>query len=307
MRAGTYYYEVVDCASAGARAWTLSTNGWSFHPNPTGEHNARYREVTPALGVPIPITNRLDAPLWEPYDLTLKTKFFTQSGQSASTLRTDVQNFLLPGVQYLQGYTDEAAGWDERHPRWGYLRIEYWNGSGWSGYYVYADYLGASTVSVPMTGGHVMDVSLHFRVTDPIMYGGTVTDTINVTSCGPTTETIAAVGSRRGIRMCIYVRNNSNHDPSLVVITNDRGDSANFNGQLTVADEYWKLDCYEGRLYRGTSYVTEVDVTGTQFSGDFLSSDVSTDTFTASCDDATSGNGASTNFQVHVYSRYPKY
>lgn len=301
-----YDYEVVDCSALSVRGVGLSDRAFYVNPNPLLTYPARRREVTPAFGAPIPIHHALDSAMFEPYDLEMTTQIFKQTGQDANDLRGGAWDWASPLLMSLQGFNDEAVSYNERHFKHNQLVFQWWNTGSWYYLYLYADFVGMRTVSVPHTGGDVVDLTLQFRVVDPIFYDNPATTTINVLNCGPTTGSVGAFAFRRRTRMCIYVRNNSNHDPSLVVITNDRGDSANFGGQLTILDEYWKLDCMEGRLYRGTSYVTETDVTGTQFSGDFLSADILADTFSATCDSATSGNGAATDFQVEIVYRNPK-
>lgn len=304
-----YYYEAVNCVTEGAQVAYLSVKGFYPVSHQYAPMPLRYREVMPALGSqPVQINLATDVPAFEPYDLEMKATLFR------GTATTDAFRELIhleqqKWGQIAQGYVDENVSWDERHLKHNHIR---WDISGstaggsFSQYWQYANFLGSEIKAVPMTGGAIVNCSLFFRVTDPTWYGGMVTDTINVVDCGDTTEAIASQYYRRGHRICVYVRNNTPYDrPSLVVLTNQRGDTANFNGQLTSNDEYWKMDCIEGRVYRGTSYVTEVDVTGTQFSGDFLSFDVNGDLITASCDDATSGDGATTSFQVSIYSRRP--
>jgi hypothetical protein len=280
-------YQCEDSTDIGAQLLNLSQYGFRFDNVPHMLYNYAERRV-PDGALPHPLN---PSKFNEPYDLNLITTWFGTTNQEE--LREQIMTDFFKYIHQAQSGVLDDSGTD--YPKYRYLRIGFWNGSAMIYYRLYVSIKGVLFTPMQRQRLEVFDpVVLQCRVVDPMFYDfGEISKTITVAaSSGSLVETTGA--QRRVLRTSFVVQKTAGDNPQNVVISNDKGETANFNGTLTAGNEYWKLDCVEGRLYRGTSYATETDVTGAQFSGDFPGIDFTgNDTITVSA-------AGSLAFEVYV-------
>jgi hypothetical protein len=259
----------------------------------------RYIEAMPAGGNVA--TQAADLGLMQPYDIVLKTPMYSVDSQDG--FRADYQNLLRQLHQAQSGLYDDTT---TRYGKWNYLYIRLWNGSSLTSYRLYVqildyhvDYLWGSQLSVAPR------VALRLRVVDPIWYWSTMAYKTFTTSGDPPTGSSAAYDSpsQRRVERIVFqiIKNTAGATNNVInpVLTNDRTESCQVAGTLSTTNDYWLIDCTEGRCYETSNYTSPTDVTGSKFSGDFLGHDWSgTDTIDVSGD--TSG-GTNCVFQVKYW------
>ena len=112
--------------------------------------------------------------------------------------------------------------------------------------------------------------TIRFRATDPHVYEDTVLSKTGAVVNGALVAAASTQGEFDTNRHIIKLTKDGADNPSNVTVTMADGEVANFDGTLTVASEYWKMDAFHGRLRRGTAFANETNVTVAQFSGDFV-------------------------------------
>ena len=270
-----YRYKVTDSVATGLNSLDLGTRG--FRPTAwTDMHFKGGFTESPESDVAYPTgTGKLKS-----YPLQLKSQFWAEG--TPDQFRDEIQDDLLENLRdAVSGDVDDTT---TTYPDHQYLLFELWNGSTWSGYRLYCRLLGVSVTPVPKTQMQVASpVTLHFQVLDPVWYDNDIiTKTINVTASAGTAVFTTNARSRVK-RLIITVTKNGADHPTNVVVSNTASETANFNGTITTASNYWKLDCMAGKLWKGASYPETLQMD--EFSGDFLGLDrYASETITVSSD-----------------------
>ncbi len=285
-----FYYMNQDSTSVAAESLDLSPFGQSMSSLLSFPLSYSERKLPQGLVLPTGDSSP------EPYDIDLVGPIWGDDQDDARS----VVNVLAKAL--LRGQTGDNNDASTIFPKWQYLDIELWNGSSLSKYRLYAQYRGLTATPVRKTRLFHYDVTLRFRVIDPMLYNFTpITRTITVVnSVG--TDTHSTSAASRVKRVVIKVTKDSEpaaDDPKDVVISNDRGQTATLTGEITTLNDYWKIDCWEGKVYKGGSFSTEV-LKMDEFSGDFLSLDWAT----SETIDVTAPDG-NRDFKVEVFYLVP--
>lgn len=196
-------------------------------------------------------------------DIVLTSQFF--EGDSDSLYQDNVKPMI---AQLLKG---SDAG---QKNVFKYLEVGLFDGATVQLYRRYVDFVDFRATMMMKSQMSGADVSLHFRAVDPFIYNDAVVTDFDNAVAGSATVTIPiqpGEGDRRHKRIIYVITRDAGANVTDPTVTDAiTGFNFSITGTLTLANEFWHVDTYSGRLRRGTGALIAATDEIDKFSGRFI-------------------------------------